>query len=1420
MYLKVRNFRLKLPCFRRRCALLLLVLVSLNAAAFAGDEILRVAYVSDAHPLQFTDERGEAAGILPDLWRLWSDRTGRDLVFLPGTLKETRAWLKEGKADAHAGLLEEGPESGLGFGTILQPADIHFFHHHTLYQVREAADLRPFRIGILAGDASEEALLARLSGGGTLLRFNTVSELGEALAKGEIRVVVGDSTVILQMLEVRKMRDEFRYNPVRPLEVQSYRVASATGREDLLEELQAGFRDITGQERGDIETRWLGRIREAALDKLIVGLPSEWFPLSFLSVEGKPAGLLHDLWRLWGRKTGKRIEFELGSWAEILRKVQNHEVDILAGLLISDYRADFLEFSEPFYPISSRLYARTAEHANLTLQQLSGERVGVVLGSYFEDMLSSRYPGIEIVTFPSESDLLQGILDGEAFAGVAPTIIFEPIVARRGVEAEVHGGTGTLLRSQLHAAVLDGRGELLSLVDEGLSAMSNAELVAVENRWIADPRSRYFQPREEILLLTEEEKKWLAANPFILYAIHPNNPPVEFLDRNGYHQGIARDYLKLVGERLGVVFEQIPVANWEDAYQKALRREADLLPALAIDEERRGTFLFTSPYLTLPTVMVVRAAAAEIGSLRDLAGKQVASVPGQPMPPAAQDPAMGVISVPMENLSQALKALSLGEIDAVFTNMAAASYEINRWQITNLRIAEELDTRTEVAFAIRTDWPLLHTALDKALASLSPAERANIESRWISMERQTWKPATEQVVAVLMLLLLFLVSLYWNQKLSVQVRKRREAERALRASEERLGFALQAAEEGIWDRDLETGQSHFSPRFWEMLGYDPEEMKRAGKAGFMDLVHEKDRALFLDGIPRSLAEDEKADGWNLEFRMQSKVGDYRWILSRGLVVSRNFDGAPSRVVATHLDITSRRMAEHALRVSEQRMRALGDNLVDGLVYQISVPPDGDVKAARIEYVSAGLEQMVGITPEELRENPFRLHERIHPGDIESYQRGQWEAIQSRSVFRHEVRVMDGEGRYRWMQFRSSPRIDPEGRLVFDGLMIDTTDRKNAEAAMGEAKEEADQANRAKSEFLANMSHEIRTPMNAIVGMSHLVLQTDLNAKQHDYITKIQSSSHRLLGILNDILDFSKIEAGKLEIEKVPFNLEDVFGDLSNLVSLKAEEKGLELVFKISRGVPVRLIGDPLRLGQILVNLTNNAVKFTEYGEIVVSISEVPKAINSEDPKVELKFTVRDSGIGMTEEQVHRLFQSFSQADSSITRKYGGTGLGLAISRRLVDMMGGKMQVSSEYGKGSRFVFTLPFLLDEKAEPVMEESMRKLPVRRALLADDNETAREYLGDQLQRFGIEVESFDSGESLLARLDGVKEPPAEVVFLDWKMPGLSGLEAARRLRDAWSVEQLPVILLVSAFGREEVMEHAAEAGVCGFMTKPVTA
>ncbi|NMM42886.1 response regulator [Rhodospirillaceae bacterium KN72] len=508
------------------------------------------------------------------------------------------------------------------------------------------------------------------------------------------------------------------------------------------------------------------------------------------------------------------------------------------------------------------------------------------------------------------------------------------------------------------------------------------------------------------------------------------------------------------------------------------------------------------------------------------------------------------------------------------------------------------------------------------------------------------------------------------------------------------------------------------------------------------------------------------------------------------------------------EVVQRKAAEHAARAGQARLQAIFDTVVEAIVV---IDSNGC-----IQQWSRSAERMFGYSADEmLGQNVAMLTNGIsnseHDGFINRYRKTREAHIIG---IGREVTGRHRDGTLIPLDLSVS-ETPIDGTVLFTGVLRDITARKKIEEALIDARHMADAANEAKSAFLANMSHEIRTPLNAIVGMTHLLRTTSLNGRQAGFVDKISRASKSLLAIVNDILDYSKIEAGKLEIEHTPFDLEKVLRDVADIVMQKAAAKNLEFLLDIAPDVRLSLVGDPLRLGQILTNYANNAVKFTEKGEVALTV----RVVTDDETTVRLRFAVRDTGIGLTQEQQQKLFQSFHQADVTTTREYGGTGLGLAITKNLASLMGGEVGLESAYGEGSVFWFEAPFAKDEKQRSIWDNRARAIGDR-VLVVDNNESARTILANMLQDMGLTVDMAESGPQALELFRSASDSgsPHALVFLDWRMPEMDGCEVARRIRSL-SPRAVPGLVMVTAYGQEELLHNAKDCEIDTVLVKPVS-
>ncbi|MBL8270398.1 PAS domain-containing protein [Steroidobacter sp.] len=625
----------------------------------------------------------------------------------------------------------------------------------------------------------------------------------------------------------------------------------------------------------------------------------------------------------------------------------------------------------------------------------------------------------------------------------------------------------------------------------------------------------------------------------------------------------------------------------------------------------------------------------------------------------------------------------------------------------------------------------------------------------------------------------------------------------LRDVERRLERASLSSSEGHWEKDLLQTRMWFSSSYHALLGFEDGELS-SDPAEAAERVHPDDLAAGRAELQRHVEEGRPFDTF---LRLRMKSGEYRWFRHRGMA-ERDEHGLARLIAGSIQDAHEQKLAEDALRHTQQRLERAIQGTQDGLWEM-----DGDGSS----WHSPRVAELLGYESEQLPTGTNFLKEFLHPEDAAAVAHATRVHFQDRLPYDVEIRLRTRSGDYRWYRARATAERDAQGRpLRLSGSLQDVTEARAAREALLSATEAAESANQAKSEFLANVSHEIRTPMNGIIGMTGLLMESALNRTQRDYAETIRSSADSLLIVINDILDFSKIEAGKLDIEALELDLRNTVEEVAVMLAFQAAAKNLELVVHIHPDVPDRVVGDPQRIRQCLINLVSNAIKFTREGEIVIEVSSYDVG----DGRRRCRFEVRDTGIGIAPGTLQNLFQPFVQADSSTTRHFGGTGLGLSIVRRLVQMMGGEVGALSELNKGSRFWFNLPLPSAPQAIPTPVASTdHSRQGRRVLVVDDNETNRRVLAGQLMHAGFEVSLAGGGIEAMSLLHtaAVDGQPFDVVLADHRMHDMDGATLGERVNADARLSHARLVMLTSVDGHGDIQLFAS-LGFAAYLTKPV--
>ena len=1249
---------------------------------------IRIGVDADYAPYSFRDKQGRYQGIVMEFNDYLGKKLGVNMEVVPDlSWPEIVTGVKEHSLDVVATMMHRAErEAFVNFTEIYLPTPLVVMRRSGNNQISSEADLDGKSVALVEGYFSSESVLAEHPKIKPLMVKSTQEGLF-AVATGKADAYVGVLGANLYLA---------KENGILNLEVASRYGIGANGQRfgvrkdwpELATIIDKVLSNTTEVEKLKLFEPWLSSkamqlpsskldipIKDTLTDEELtwlknhptvqIGINNKWPPMDYVDQDGHAHGIGVDFIQALNQRLGNILKIIPGTWKKNYEDVQAGRLDALMDITPQPDRESLFNFTRPYIEVPHSIFAKKNNLGFGGLAGLAGRKVSVEKGFFIVKVLKKEFPSIEIQEHTSTLDALHAVSKGEADA----------YIGNRAVA--IHSMTEALItnlseyetiKQTVSINAIGVRKDwpiLRDILQKALSDIKPQERATILQSW-----TRQNQQRRPPLKLTEEERQWIKQHPVIHVASDHNYLPIEGRDSKGKFVGFSWEYLNYLSPILGLTFKPTHGRTWPQLLKDLQDRRVDMLSASVATPKREVYASFTSPYLSLPTVIFTQSGESYIKDLSSISGKKIAVVKGSWLEELLAEKYPNLLQVSVANVEDALLKLTKGQVYAYIDTLITTGHYMRDEGFSNIQVSGHAPYKMDLAMGVRSDWPILVQLLDKAINHMDTQDRQTILGQWsaITVKKDIDLKAIFQILIIVTAVLIIFLVWIWSLRRQIQEREKAESEM------KKLLIAVEQSPSSTLITDINAFIEYVNPAFTKITGYKAEE------------VYGRNPSLLQSG-----------------------------------------------------------------------------------------------------------------------QTPLFVYQEL------------WTTILQGREWTGELLNRKQDGTLLWESVTIAPIRNQAGTIThYIAAKEDITQRKKYEEELARAKETAEAATRAKSDFLANMSHEIRTPMNAIIGMSYLELKTDLNDKQQDYISKVHLYAKSLLVIINDILDFSKIEAGKVSMESVPFYLDDVLENVANLSSVKADNDGVEISVYIDRGVPIELIGDPLRLGQILLNLLNNAIKFTEKGDIVLYIH----LQELKDLGVILHFKVQDSGIGMNEEQQNRLFQSFSQADTSTTRKYGGTGLGLSICKSLVEMMDGKIWVESTPGEGSTFQFTAAFGRKNNDRRRFRLPSDEIVGLRVLVADDNPIAREVMQKSLESFSFKVTSVASGEEVLIELDKAveREEPYAMVFLDWKMGGINGIQTSIEINKRFTKTSPPVIIIVTAYSCEDVMNSAKDAGINFFFTKPV--
>jgi PAS domain S-box-containing protein len=1188
------------------------------------------------------------------------------------------------------------------------------------------------------------------------------------------------------------------------------------------------------------EVEWLSKHKEVPLRYII---PPKYYPISFVD-KGKPNGVVLEYIQILERELGIKTQLIDVPWPVGLKMAQNKEIDFFPCIAFTPERSEYLTFTQnPYLTLPIVLISRKDATGIRRLADIKGYRVAVDPNQVAYSKLKNDYPnlGVEYVLRKTSPNVVKAVHLGDADFSFASAAVAGYLISQNGWSNLKIAAETDWPDTSLRMAVRDDWPILADILEKTIQSIPREAKESVFNKWVPVRFEHRLQKSviTEVILpiigiavliisilitlfvwillkknraVTKQVKVKLETQQALLESVINSIPDLIFVkDLEGVYLACNTAFTEFVGQNKEKIIGKDDYALFEKEKAEEFRNQDRTLFSTNKIFRQDG-------WVTYPDGTKVLLDTQKLPFI-DAEGQYIGLV---------------ATSHDITQRDQIAKQLTINEerFRSLVNNIPGAVYRnLMDEQYTVVYVSDEIENLTgypashiqgknskiTVASLIHPDD--LNLVEENLLKALREGKTFVSNYRIIDKAGGThWVIDRGQAVYDENGNALYVDGFIFDESerktFDIEIKK--------------LTSAVEQSPVSIVITDTKGNIEYVNPKFCEITGYTVEEA--LGKNPRI-LKSEDNSPELYRSLWKTISSGKE---WQGELKNKKKNGDEFW---ETVLISpiKSDDGIITHYLSVKEDITRRKATEEELQhvnfmndsaldltktgywhidyqdadyyySSERAAAIFGEGKKPGYRYHLM-----DEWYSRIEAVDPKIAEATGAHYAAAVEGHVPRYDCIYP-----FQR----PVDGRKAWIRAIGSIDRDDQGKAKTMYGVVQDVTEQREIEENLQVQVKELDDAQIAMlnmmedlDEEKEKAEEATKAKSDFLANMSHEIRTPMNAVMGMTHLALQTDLSVKQKDYLTKVHNSATSLLGIINDILDFSKIEAGKLDMESIDFSLDDVMDNVTTLISVKSQEKELEFLFQIHSDVPKFLIGDPLRLGQILINLANNSVKFTEKGEVVITV----EVLKTQADVASLKFSVRDTGIGMTQEQIGKLFQSFSQADTSTTRKFGGTGLGLTISKRLVEMMNGEIWVESEPGKGSSFIFTGEF----KTQTVRKETnlalAEELKGLRVLVVDDNETARQIFHEILESFAFEVAfAFTGGKAIDALTAATK--PFDLIIMDWKMPGMNGIETSRQIKTNLNLSQIPKIVMCTSYGREEVMHQAQGLGLSGFLMKPI--